>query len=454
MINYIFFYLYLAISLQQQPIVLIYADELSGSATPGVEYRKVSGKVHFQQGNVVIKCDIANHYISENKVELFGNVVITQEDLILKANNIFYDGNSGLAVSNDKVSIIDKNSNLKADKGNYSTKSYIAEFIENVSITDKNSIIHTEKLIHNRKTQFSQCFGNVKIEDDSTLILSDYAEHNAETKDNKSIGKVLAISKYSNIFLNSDTLLSFSKDDYVQALGNPILCQLDTIEKKEIYKDGEKIYEYEIDTIFISSQTMEGWLKQNNENFFFNNNVEISSKKICGTGDEMIYNKTDENIFLFGKAKIYYDSVQIHSDTITIYTNSNKLDSIFSQSNAIVMSKDDTITNRINQISGNAIWIYFYQDSIRRIISNGEAKSLYFLATDDANEGAPRIFADRIEILFENREPSLINWLGAIEGEFFPENIIEEKGAKDYYLPDFLWIDNKPQKKILSRYLK
>ena len=72
---------------------------------------------------------------------------------------------------------------------------------------------------------------------------------------------------------------------------------------------------------------MEGWLKQNNENFFLIIIKEISSKKICGTGDEMIYNKTDE-IFLFGKQK--FITIQfIHSDTITIFTNSNKLDSIF-----------------------------------------------------------------------------------------------------------------------------
>jgi len=453
MINFILIYLYLTFSVQQ-PIELIYADELSGSATPGVEYRKVSGKVHFEQGNVVIKCDIANHFMAENKVELFGNVVITQEDLILKANSIYYDGNTGIAVSNEKITITDKNSNLIAERGTYSTKTYIAEFIQNVSISDKNSKITTDKLIHNRKTLLSQCYGNVKVENDSSLILSDYAEHNAQTKDNKSYGKVLAIAKYSNIFLNSDTLLSFSKDDYAEAIGNPILCQIDTIGQKEVITKKDTTFEYEIDTLFISSKSMEGWLKQNKENFFFRDSVEIAGKRISGTKKDMIYNKADGNLFLFGKAKLYYDSSQIHSDTITIFSKSNKLDSIFCQSNSIMLSKDDTLTNRINQISGNTIWIHFASDTIRKVIANGEAKSLYFLAGDDGNEGAPRLFADRIEILFDGGEPSVINWLGAIEGEFFPENIVEQKGANDYYLPNFLWIESKPQKKLLSRYLK
>ncbi len=453
MINFILIYLYLTFS-SQQPIELIYADELSGSATPGVEYRKVSGNVHFEQGNVVIKCDIANHFMAENKVELFGNVVITQKDLVLKANSIYYDGNTGIALSNEKITITDKNSNLIADRGTYSTKTFVAEFIQNVSISDINSKITTDKLIHNRKTQFSQCYGNVKLENDSTLILSDYSEHNAQTKDNKSYGKVLAIAKYSNIFLNCDTLLSFSKDDYAEAIGRPILCQIDTIEKKEVITENDTLLEYEIDTLFISSKSMDGWLKQNKENFFFRDSVEIAGKKICGTGEDMIYNKADGNLFLFGKAKLYYDSSQIHSDTITIFSKSNKLDSIFCQSNAILLSKDDTLTNRINQISGNTVWIHFAKDTIRKVIANGEAKSLYFLAGDDGNEGAPRLFSDRIEILFESGEPSVINWLGAIEGEFFPENIVEQKGANDYYLPNFLWIESKPQKKFLSRYLK
>lgn len=437
-----------------QPIELIYADELSGSASPGAEYRKVSGKVHFQQGNVVIKCDQANQYLFANKVELFGNVLITQEDLILNANRIFYDGNTGIALSDEKIKIKDKNSVLQADKGTYSTKSFIAEFSQNVTISDDHSIIYSDKLVHNRKTLLSQCFGNVKIEDDSTLVLSDYAEHKAKSKENKSYGKVLAIAKYSNVFLNCDTLFSFSNDNYAEAIGNPILCQTDTIGKKKILIENDSLFEFEIDTIFISSQNMRGWLKHNQEKFFFKDSVEIAGKRLSGTGKEMIYEKAGQSILLFGNAKLYYDSTQIHSDTIRIFTIENKLDSIYCNTNAIMLSKEDSSSNRINQISGERVWIRFAQDTIRKVVSDGDAKSLYFLSSDEGDEGAPRLFADRIEILFEDGEPAIINWLGAIEGEFFPENIIEEKGADGYYLPNFLWIESKPQKKQLSRYLK
>jgi hypothetical protein len=112
--------------------------------------------------------------------------------------------------------------------------------------------------------------------------------------------------------------------------------------------------------------------------------------------------------------------------------------------------KDDSIKNdRLNQLSGEEIGIYFSADSIDYISGLGNAKSLYFLTGDEGSNGTSRNSADTININFNEGKPAFIKWSGGVQGEFFPEELINN--PKDYYLPNYKWEEIKPRKKVLYR---
>jgi len=60
----------------------------------GESVREVHGHVIINQGAVRITCDKAVQYLSRNEVELIGNVVVTQDSIIIKTERGFYYGNT------------------------------------------------------------------------------------------------------------------------------------------------------------------------------------------------------------------------------------------------------------------------------------------------------------------------------------------------------------------------
>jgi hypothetical protein len=186
------------------------------------------------------------------------------------------------------------------------------------------------------------------------------------------------------------------------------------------------------------------------ERYIFIDSVQMikgGSTAKCGLA---VYHKSTELIELKQNPVVWYDSTQLHGDSITVRIPGRKLREIHSYNNSFAASKEDKSDSaRINQILGKEILIRIEDDSIRNIYSYGDSKSLYFVLTDGEPDGAKRDGSDTIEINFSGGEIDEIIWLGGIEGEYLPENVIYSN-AKSYYLPTFRWDADKPKKKIFD----
>ncbi len=397
-----------------KPIELKWADSLV--ETRGV-IREVAGNVRMEQGDVKVKCDRTLQYLDENRVDLFGNVVITQKDLIMTTIKGTYNGNLKLAESNDGVRITDKKVVLTASTGIYSTARKVANFS-----------------------------GNVKIEDDSMTIFSDKIEYQKESRISHAAGHVQIQGKHTNTILQSDTLDNFPNSKYTLAKGSPKLFQIDSTFRD--YVDSTSLLmtkEMKYDTMSIKSDIMESVKIDSNEMYVFRKNVEIVRDNITAKSDSAFYYKTEGYLRLLGKPVVWYDKTQLFADSIIIYLPDMKLKRLDAYVNALAATMEDTVEiSRISQIVGDKITISFVNDSINSIVSYGHAKSLYFLKSDSTQEGVQRNLCDTLLINFEAGEANRIVWLGAVQGEMFPENVIAD--PKQYYLQSFRWDKKKPKK--------
>ena len=445
-----------------EPIILQYADSLVGTTVQDLVKKKYSGNVQFRQGKVILYCDEALQFVNENRAEMRGNVRIIQEDLLLKAPFINYDGNSGIADANYGVSIRDKNATLTSDSGIYSTRTYIADFLGHVKIVDTSSTIIAEHIQYDRKNRESIAEKNVLIEDDSIQIYCDWVKHEHITRESHAIGNVFIRGKYTNAMLSGDTVLNIYTEQYTRASGNPVLIQIDTniiSRNVPIAKDTSVVFpdmsqietdSVVFDTLTISSKIMEAYRNSENEKYIFRDSVEILKGKVSAKAMLAVYYKKEQYITLSGTPVVWYDSTQMHSDSINIFLNDKKLSLIHSIGNALSAARDDTTyLDRITQISGDQIKLSFRNDSILSVTSIGNAKSLYFLKTDTLGNGSSRHSSDSIIITFSVGEPDYIKWYGEVQGEYFPENIIAPS-PKNYYLPSFRWSDEKPKRKNIK----
>lgn len=406
-----------------EKIVLHYADSLVGMTEGEGMMRKYEGNVRMQQGNVYVKCNTAIHYISQNKATLIGNVIITQDTMVLKSPRVDYDGNTGMADAQQGVTINDRKTNLTAKTGFYSTKTRIADFI-----------------------------GKVMIEDDSVVIFSDKVTYYRDTKMSLATGNTLIRGKFTNIILNGDTVLYRPNDKYLFVTGRPILMQIDTIRSSASGESASSTpSKLQFDTLMIVSDTMESFREARNERYYFKKNVEITRSKVAATSQLAEYYRAKSYMKLLGAPIIWYDSTQLYSDSTVIYLEKDKLKSIFAYNNAFAGTRDDSLNlDRINQIAGNTIQLFFEGDSIKLLLSTGEARSLYFMEGEEGPEGAARNGSDTIVINISEGKAEFIKWLGGVQGEYYPEHLIYNK-IKEYFLPNYRWSETRPRKKQLRR---
>jgi len=412
-----------------EPIILKYADSLIGRDTLSSVQRELIGNVRLQQGNVHVWCDRAIQYLSENRAELIGNVKIVQGTVTMTGPRADYDGNQKIAYGTQGVTIVDRKTTLKAEQGIYSMKTNVADF-----------------------------FNNVRLEDDTVIIESDTARYERKTRNSFAQGNVILSGKTTNAILAGDSAFHYPDKEYSLVKGKAFLLKVDTINldttNNELKtKDTSSITSarFRLDSSMIISEWMESF-RDKQDLYIAHDSVEILRGSLFAKASKAFFDNMKEMIILQSLPVVWTDSTQILADSIVIQMDKKKLREIRGYKNAFSTSKDDTNhTNRINQLSGDFLHVIVNEDSIRQIFSKGDAKSLYFMLTDNEPDGAARNSADSIRINIIKNKPEQIYWLGAVVGDVYPESVLFAK-ENEYSLPNYRRMENKPKKmKMLER---
>jgi lipopolysaccharide export system protein LptA len=404
-----------SLSQNRQPILLKNADSLVGITLENSQVRNFIGNVIFEQGNIILTCDTAIQYIDQNRVQLIGRVNIKQDLTLIKSNRINYTGNNKIANAEDYVEIQDTANTLKAKTGTYNLDTKIAHFKQNVSIENDSILIFTDELVNNTSNDESFATGNVRV-----------------------YGKKIRTATIC------DTLVYKPKQDFLLAYSNAGFFYIDSVKKN--YDSTQKTHKVEFDTLSVFANTIFGNQAKGQEFYQFLDSVEIIKGLIKSKCNKADYFKTGDSILLTGEPVVWYDSLQLFSDSISVIFPGRNIKQIKLVNNSLVISTSDSLgLGRINQITGKDIDINFERDSIRAIISKNDAHSLYFITTDDGESGAQTSGADTIKIYMQNNEVSDIVWRSAAFIDFYPDNIITN--PKDLFLPKFRKREDLPKRR-------
>ncbi len=385
---------------------------LVGSRLPLGPIREYTGNVRIKQGDIRIKTNKAMQFFFNNTSELEGNVIFNQKDLELKSPKVTYNADTKIAKAFYSLEIIDGKNKITSKSGEYNGFTYNAYFYDNVVMENDTAIIYSDRAIYNRQTKVAWLYGNVYLK-----------------------------GKKVNSSITCDSLFNNPNEGFTNAMGNPILEQVDTIKNKDNLGT--------LDTMIVSSMDMKAY-RGAKETYKFKDSVEIyknDSQIKCGYA---LFEKHIGRIKLNYNPIIWLDNTILYSDTITVMTSQNKLRTVYMESNAITGTlEDSTYKDRVNQIIGDEILIEFQEGKIKVLESYQNAKSLYYLMNDSIPDGASVTACDTIVANFNNGQADEIVWLGKVAGDVFPESNVEQN-PKEYYLPKFVWFGNKPKKKKLQ----
>lgn len=88
----------------QKKVKLKEADNWIGTVKDGKRFDRVLGNVVFVQNKTTIYCDSAHFFKSENRIEAFGKIHITEGDSVdVTSRSLTYDGNKRIAYLRNNV---------------------------------------------------------------------------------------------------------------------------------------------------------------------------------------------------------------------------------------------------------------------------------------------------------------------------------------------------------------
>jgi lipopolysaccharide export system protein LptA len=406
-----FFYLVIPAAAQQSKIIeLRHADTLKGKTIRNEEVRELIGKVHFVQlasegGLVKIWCDRALRFMTQNKIELYGNVKVIRDSITIhsKEGTYFVDrrmmeGINGVQLERGKTS-------LTAQRGEYFVDEKRSHFIGDVVLVDTST----------------------------TITCSELHYFEAETR-SVALGQVHVYENTNGVNIYGDSLIHIEQNKVTVVLKQPRLVKIDTSTSGII------------DTMVVVSREMQS-IQDTVERFVAIDSVRLAKGTLSARCGKATYFVKDDIIALQTHPIIWSDENQITGDSIRIRLEDKRLKSMWVKNRAMAISRVDTaLPSRFNQLTGRELTMYFRANKLEQVDVEKNATSLYYLFDNKDPNGANKSSGDRIFIDFDKGEVDRIKIVGGVLGQYLPEKMLN-KHEQDYNLDGFRWYENRPIRK-------
>lgn len=439
---------------QQGDLIRVVGDSLVGKVSSGEAIREVYGNVVLTQGDVVITCNRAIQYISRNEAELIGNVIAKKDTLTIKTPHGYYFGNLSKTKSNSGVFLDDKKVILTADSGEYYFNEDRAFFETNVKLYDTTATLTSDKLTYFQKQDRTVATGNVKIVDNENEIIADTLEHFRNTKVTFAFSNVMIKNKKNNTQIYGEHLEDYREKNYSIIDVNPLLLQVDTT----YATNSDSVKEMKLDTLFIKSRVMESF-RDSVERFIATDNVLILKNEFASRNDLTLYYK-DKNVIITNKINddarqpiIWDGNSQLTGDSIKIFLDGNQIKQLNVNNLAFMMSQNENYDDRYDQTSSDSVKIYFNDNNISEADFFGNVYSIYYLYEGETKNGLTKSNSVRAKVLFENNEVSEVKLYVNPASEYYPEKEVTGN-EKTYLLPRFIIMEDRPTKEEMYQALK
>lgn len=438
-------YLFVVFNLfaQDDNMIRVFGDSLVGKKINGETIREVHGNVVMLQGAVKITCRKAVHNISKNEAELIGNVIVTQDSITIYTDLGYYYGNSKIAFSKSGVTFFDGHVHLKAKNGFYYFDEKKAYFYRDVKLNDSVSVLTSDTLTYYDDEDKAVAVGNVMVKDTSAIIYADSLVHYRNDKITYAFRNVKIFDKSNHLGIFGNKLEDYQNQSYSKISGNPLLIKVDTT------KSGK------IDTLIISANLMEAF-GDSSKKLIATDSVKIVRGNFASINNYSIYYQKEQHLYTQRGEDdklppvLWNENTQLMGDTVNIFLRDNKLEKMIITSNASIITTNPEHEFRFDQISGKDIVMYFGENGLEKTEINGNVLSIYYLYEDGEPNGLLKSSSGQAVINFKDNNVDRILFYGNPMNEYHPENLVNGN-EKDFTLPAFLIIKNRPQKKDLLK---
>ena len=362
-------------------------------------FNRVKQEAYYRSGGTVrdtastLKSRVGRFFINEKKYQFLDNVVVTNPDYTINSDHINFYNETGHAYLYGPSTITGTASTVYCERGFYDTRADEGYFVKNSKIDYNNRTVLGDSLYFNRDRNFASATNNIVVLDtlNNSVIKGHYAEVFRD-KDSVFITKralAISVQDRDSVYIHADTLMVTGPEDNRIVRG---------------FKD-VRIFKSDLsgraDSIF--SQESTGLTK-------------LIKKPVLWSG----------------KSQITGDSIHLKSNTVT-----EQLDSLRVFYNAFVIDKDTITPDSYNQIKGKELIGEFTDNELSKVNIYKNVENLMF-NNNESNEliGVNKGTSARMEILFDNRDMSIVRNYGDSADKTYPPEELPQNARK---LRGFQW---------------
>lgn len=411
----------------QKKVKLKEADNWIGTVKDGKRFDRVLGNVIFVQNNTTIYCDSAHFFKSENRIEAFGKIHITEGDSVdVTSRSLSYDGNRRIAYLRNNVvftklgiatlytdfldydrpenearyfnggKLVDSTNVLTSKKGYYDIRTNMASFKTEVLGVHPDYTLNSDTLQYNSKTKIIYFRDHTVVKDKeggeaiyksgfyntnqkfSALNLGQIETVEYRIKGNeyqiddarklyRAKGKVVMTSKEENMLIFGDDSFYDKLRGISKVFGNSYVAKI-----------GD-----DLDTLFISADTLVSIENKDpkKKRLLAYHNVKIFKSDLQGVTDSLAYIASDSTIHFYTNPVLWSDENQMTADSIRILLKNKNIDKMYMVGNSFVVSQDSL--KNFNQIKGRRMTAIFDGSFMSHVIVQGNGESLYYALQEE-----------------------------------------------------------------------
>ncbi|MCY4562151.1 MAG: OstA-like protein [Flavobacteriaceae bacterium] len=472
--------------------------------------RSDTDRVHlFHQGALIVS-DYAIFYPSENNFNARGDVVFTQGDSIrMTSERLNYNGNTRMAQAFGSVHLIRTDMDLKTERLDldrvknqvyYNTPGVIVDslntltseqgiyymdqkkyrFLSDVVIVNPDYTINSERLDYFTQINHAFLYGPTEIVGSDYNIQSERGFYDMD--DDIGIFKQNAIIYYDNKIIEGDSLYFDNNLQYAAATSNIRLT--DTINRSIIEGHYGEVFKardsaiithralatniFDNDSLYIHGDTLIITGPPEKRIFKAFYDVRLFKTDIQGRSDSLIldestgltkllrrpFTKKEQQVMtpkdLTNRNPVmWFDKTQMTGDEIQLISNpqTNKLDSLHIDGNALIIEKDTLSLDGFNQISGAQLGGSFNDGKLESLDVTKNTTMIYYFYSDETLEliGIDKATCSGMRIDFKLGKAVNIKFIGRPEGKLYPESDLDPNERK---LEEFSFRESEKPTKI------
>jgi len=254
-----------------------------------------------------------------------------------------------------------------------------------VTIYDGKRILKADRIYYDGKTRIEKAFGHVLLESKKRKLKARSLIYFQKKEKAFASGDVVISDLIEKVKLLGEKALYDRSMDYGVIEGCPRLVKIDTTSGKMMIVRGLKI---------------EAWGKE--QRAVVSDSVQITKGDMKAFCQKAEYRSEKDLLILKIEPIVWQQQREMRADNINIQLEGLKFSRAFLTGKAEIISKEDSVKNVLN---GEKITVTASDDTVRRVVVEGQASSMYHIFDEVRHEqGTNSVTGDIIVLTFdENR---------------------------------------------------